>query len=91
MVYDLNDGVDHMRFMVAAKRIRFDAKFPPSMNWMEAKYSIEKWCSEQLQGQYRVMLGKEDNISDTSANFVVYCIDENDAVLVKMKYKGEIT
>ena len=61
----------------------------PDEGWADAKDRIEKWAAENLtEGTYRVHLGNESLLTDESAQYVVYSLEE-EAPRVRQRWLGE--
>lgn len=88
-VYNTQDGLEFMKFMTQSHKTVIVVDIRPDEGWADVKDRIEKWASENLtEGTYRVHLGNESLLTDESAQYVVYSLEE-EAPRVRQRWLGE--
>ncbi len=67
---DMGEALSLLRDMTEQARCVFEH---PTDSWQITMHEIESWCKKNLVNSSRVMLTKEDELTDTSAWFVIFC------------------
>lgn len=58
---------------ILGENTRVEFRYATTDGWGAAKYEVEEWCETNLSAPFRVMLAREDDISDEYAWLAIYC------------------
>lgn len=83
------NGLKFINFLSNSKKVTITVDLLPGEVWHHALARIIEWAGENLSdGTYRVHLGNEELLTDESAEFVVYCLEE-ESPRVRQRWLGE--
>lgn len=83
---DKQDALDHMNFLATASRIAFIHPIADDESWIDVRWDIEAWCEDNLEGPFSAVLGNEDKLSDTEAEYAIYYIGEENLEKIRQQY-----
>lgn len=67
---NFEDSINLLKQMTNSVRVEFQYQ---TEYWTQGMAEIDTWCNVHLQENFRVMMTREDDLTDTHAWYVVFC------------------